>query len=461
MLTKIVFKLFLLNLQQNFIDPAMRKINEELLPTRIDKNIAQNVTGFLEQYAEDGILMRDIILYLCHLSINVPQQSIFEALTIDLPDFAKNFNYKVDNLQRMHTNPTHIEHLKRSRELNRYRELEKVDNKFHIFETVFENALYRLLVEPFRLPRETDYLSRSVNINENEIKTEFFSKVTLKVVPLLTSVNYYKVLGEKKRYRGTYECVLGNEFKHTLAQYFAQLSIKELVKLRQPKVDSLYIYLCSLKDTLASGSKATTELSFNYLLKQADIKIDTTSNPRLAKQKLIKKFELLRSTDLGVSLSWGYTTDARSKYIPIITFDQSDAMSPEERRDEMREYWYDRFCAEIVRIVCEQRRMRISGIDDAMLYILAFIQTQYDLLKHTTFATNGVITPLLNSYHEVFGVPSNRNYRVKIEAMADEIIRHSSIREIKAIFTDANWYEKAEKQTNQRAIKNRGFIAPK
>lgn len=438
----------------------MRKIKEELLPTRIDKNIAQNVTGFIEQYAEDGILMRDIILYLCHLSINVPQQSLFNALTLDLPDFAKEFNYKVDNLQRLHSNPTHVEHLRRSRELDKYREMERVDNKFHIFETVIENALYRLLVEPFRLPRETDYLSRTSG-TDNDIKTEFFSKVSLKVVPLLTAVNYYKILGETKRYRGTYECVLGNEFKHTLAQYFAQLSIKELVKLRQPKVDSLYIYLCSLKDTLASSGNQHTELNFNYLLKQADIKIDTVSNPRLAKQKLIKKFELLRNTDLQVVLSWSFTTDARSKYIPVITFDQSDAMTPDERKAEMRAYWYDRFCAESVRVMSEIRRIRIMGVDDAMLNLLAFIQTQIDLKRTSTFFTNGLFPPLLNSYHEVFGVPSNRTYRAKLEVMADEMLRCHSLSDIKALFADADWYDKAEKQTSQKALKTRGYVETK
>lgn len=428
----------------------MRRLETEAIPVRIDKNVAQNVISFGVQYGEDATLIRDIAMYLCHLATTNKELTLFNNLVIDLDDFANHLSYKLPNLRAIKKNAKHVEVLTHRKEITKYRELEKTNHQYHIFETAFENALYRLYSEPFELPKQSDYVMR-----EFKGSSELFSVVSLSSVHIIVDLKYYKVLGPQKRARGIYECVLGSEFRRTLVQYFTQFSLKEMAKLRQPKVDALYIYMSSLKDTLASGDSNSTELNFNYLLKQSGIEIDPIKNCRLAKQKIIAKFRLLEQTDLGVSLDWRATKDNRAKYIPVIIFDQSDNMTKDEVMIERRTFWFDRFCTEIINYLISTTNITIAGRDDAMLSVLKFIIKCKELRKKQVFSSTPLESALKNSYQEVYGVPKSFEFEQKINIMVDGICECRSIGEIEAIFLNTNWYAKQQDEKRMKDARMR------
>lgn len=428
----------------------MRRIETEAIPVRIDKNVAQNIIGFGVQYGEDAILIRDIALYLCRLATNSTELKLFDTLVVNIDEFAKQLSYSACNLRSIKKDAKHVEVLTHRKEITKYRELEKTDHKYHIFETVFENALYRLLTEPFELPKESDYVMRRHND-----KTDFFSVVSLSTIPIISKLKYSKVRSPKNRFKGIYECVLGSEFRLTLVQYFTQFSLKEMAKLRQPKADSLYIYVSSLKDTLASGGSNSTELNFNYLLKQSGIEIDPIKNCRLAKQKIIAKFRLLEQTDLGVSLDWRAAKDNRAKYIPVIIFDQSDNLTKEEVMIERRTFWFDRFCTEIINYLISTTNITIAGRDDAMLSVLKFIIKCKELRKKQVFSSTPIESVLKNSYQEVYGVPKSFEFEQKINIMVEGICECRSIGEIEAIFLNTNWYAKQQAEKRMKDARMR------
>lgn len=151
--------------------------------SRVPQYLSFDNTVLQRAYQSDSILLRDIIVYI----LNKKSKNLFEEYSFSLIEFCREMGYEKTNLQR--TKPEFMNVTQRNKNI-----LPVVDN--HVFDGIFEHALYRGLKENIIISRkgEKDIEFRSYRVIE-ELRVEY-DRETKKDVKRVYTIKLAKELLE-------------------------------------------------------------------------------------------------------------------------------------------------------------------------------------------------------------------------------------------------------------------------
>ncbi len=262
--------------------------------SRIDQNVTHfDKEGWFE-YDRDQTLCKDIYIYMN----KQVQKDLFGFQSLDINDFCKEMGWSKNNLQYKLENPYQHEKIRNHSAIkNPEKEIQLLRDKDESFETVFENALYKLNSVAIRFRRELDN-----------------GEVTFKAMILLEELKLKKGARGKK----SYGFIPNGAFMSNIANYF--LNVPEQYKQIPPPHRNLYLYLASLQHYVNNGKSDISISTPTFDELQILCDIDSTE-PKKIKQSIESKFERLAkyNTSLLISLSWDKKPNSTLYYQPVIT----------------------------------------------------------------------------------------------------------------------------------------------
>lgn len=267
--------------------------------TRIDRNIGD--VEIFKIYGKDQLMVKNVLIYLFHNY----QFNIDGYNKIDPYDFARVMNLSKQSVRKPHPSPYQKEKL--GEELFKEREEEGQD----MFKTVFENALYRLMMN------NTDFVIRTKN--EHGVTIQMNKPLTF-VEEVYTVTEKGK--GSPKKY---YHVKIHDIAKANMSGYFFRAKTDEYAKLKSSdSLTNLYLYLLKLQATLVykHGPERVGTPAFDKLASVCEAE----GEPRAKKYIIDRCFTDLikRCPSMGVELRW--TGSGRWLYTPEIHFDFDKAI---------------------------------------------------------------------------------------------------------------------------------------
>lgn len=319
-----------------------------LLPAehRFDKNLAQHIDIF-RQYGEDAMVAKHLCFYIA-MKYQTSPSTLFRSFVLDLDEFCKLSGFPRQNLQAKHPNPLHVTRLKDARIYKNTLLEEQTTSKKLIWDSVIENALYRLQFELLEFPVKCLY---------QHINGETLEKVVLSSLKFLDKIGFQKIRTAKGQIKIVYEFTVAEEFCNNISLYFSKISFDKTAKLRIKNMDDLYVFLANLKQTLFAkvGGKttevSTNEVSFEELLKFSQLKyVPGESLVKDIKYKLTKRIEQLNIlTDLGVIITYEKAgPNVRYKYQPVLKFVDAGFPAQQTSKEEYEDMLYLNFQKEII-----------------------------------------------------------------------------------------------------------------
>jgi len=313
----------------------MSKILRQANSVRLDKNIAHNAYDF-KIYDRDENLLKSIVLYICYSY----QNHILEYGIIDPYDFCKVMNYKSRAyLFRKHPKPAQIQNLTEEQ----IKQL-RLSGEY-IWDSEFENALFRLSTEPLKL----SYTGKT-----------FEGKVVHGIDSVLILESIQVIIDEKNNKKRYYKFKASNKFLNNLSRYFTNVNIEAFNSLRKSGLQNLYLFLCNLRDNIFYKKEERASVNFDLLCNLAEIK---SQENKYRKKYLIKSLEKVNEVaKMNMTIHW--IKNGRYAYQPILQFDPSTQKTKVERTAEV-----------------------VDAFDTALLKLLVRIYNELypDLLEFTTF----------------------------------------------------------------------------
>jgi len=248
---------------------------------RIGKNTVHNYNNFEKYGTKDADIIRALLLY---FSLKY-QNDLFGFGTLDPSVFAKEMGFDYKGLLKKHKNPHQFKDLSK-KEVEYFYELEsKEPLKNHLFDNLFENALYILFRD--NLIFQNFYSKKSL----------MGKKSSLKSVQIITELEilFSSQKGGKKYF---YNFKLSEEFLNNISTYFLNTNIKTFVSLRKSNNDGLYLYLSNVLQEMKGSFIEEKYLNFDLLCIKGKI------NNKVEKSKkynLTKALNKLKETDLKFS----------------------------------------------------------------------------------------------------------------------------------------------------------------
>ncbi len=268
---------------------------------RFDRYLATNASNF-KQFGNDGQLMLSIVIY---IALTYQSKDLFGYGSFDVTDFAKKMNYDKANLFRKHPDPAFYK--KEGMEFKKF------------YTTHIGNALYRLYTEKIILSSKRKNVGSLEKFSDSSI-----SMLTALDVDYDTKTNKTQLI-----YQGE------EGFIASLNKAFTLININYLPKLRKPKLDSVYIYLCQLKDVLIFNKEVIATPNFDFLCGICDINSADVSD---AKKYLIKKLKRLsRDSDLKFEVASYKKSGKYSFGIQIIFTDLDFKAYEKEHKEAMKD----------------------------------------------------------------------------------------------------------------------------
>ncbi|MDR2916532.1 MAG: hypothetical protein LBV74_17175 [Tannerella sp.] len=297
---------------------------------RIDKNIAKNVDILTDNQDklkglsnEDKNLIKNIIYFLCLKR----QNDIFGFGRLDPYEFARDFGYNPKSFWRKHPDPVQLNGLNND-EKERLYELQQQDFKHHIYDSVFENALYWLHTNVLQFKRG----GKDVVINNETV-----SFVESKSYVLLPEISIFMRNEGKNKYFYTY--TVDNKFIENLSLYYLNCNRQSLIALRKSSTDDLYVFLSNVRASIVEelrNSKASAyngSINFEFLCNVAQIsrftKTDIEGNESVKEIPAKKRKQLLINalrrindeTECKFEVTWKKKTATdRWAYLPVFDF---------------------------------------------------------------------------------------------------------------------------------------------
>lgn len=298
---------------------------------RIDKNIANNIDVLTENHDktkglsnEDKNLIKNLIYFMCFKR----QTDIFGFGELDPHEFAELFGYNHSTFWKKHQNPIQLDGLSHEEKESFYK-LEQEDLRHHIFDSIFENALYWLHTNVLRFKRA----AKDVIIDKETVS--FVESKSYVLLPELKLTVRRK--GKNEKYFYSYS--VDKNFIANLSLYYLNCNKQSLIALRQSSLDDLYLFLSNMRASIVEKLRNTKEesyygsIDFEFLCTLAQIKKFTKSDPehnnppkevpaKKRKQLLITALNKINEkTELKFEVSWQKKkpTD-RWDYYPIINF---------------------------------------------------------------------------------------------------------------------------------------------
>lgn len=284
------------------------------LISRVDKNLFNNILQ-LRQFGDDALLMKHLLFFL----VMKHQTSLFAEITFDINEVAEVLGVPREHLAINHPDPSHVKKIISQRELAEFRSNEAVipgNEKYRIYDSQLENALYRLYTENLVFSKPAKYFTRT---DENGNVVETVREVELERIVFLEKFKVQFVTTKLGRVQIAYKIVLNRDFVQNFNFLYTPLHVKTLFVLRKSKTDDLYTFLVNLYTILKSrNTNFSNSTEFSYLCKLAYCNCTIASDNKKA---LNAKFKILNdTTNLSVQLTWEKSDTSRFAYQPVITF---------------------------------------------------------------------------------------------------------------------------------------------
>lgn len=242
---------------------------------RIDKNTVYNYLNFDAHGEDSGDIIRCLLLYFSKSH----QYQFFGFGKLDPVAFSKEMKISRSRLFSKATKPFQFQNLDNNQIDELYKLEEEDPENFRVYDNNLENALFILLKSNILYP---SYLSKK------SIKGKTAS---LKSVQVLTELrtHFKKQRGGEKI---NYSYTLSKEFQDNLSTYFLHLNIVDIIKLRKPNLDGLYMMLSNEIQTMKANFIEMKELDFDDLCRRASI---DSKEPRFKKSRLKKALERIQN----------------------------------------------------------------------------------------------------------------------------------------------------------------------
>lgn len=290
---------------------------------RMDKSIISNINKVCELGDNgDDNLIKNLIHYFSHAY----QNNIFGYGILDPADFAEKFHFPLSYLRSVHKNPYQLSNMSDD-EIAEYKEKQKTNPDFRVWDNLLENALYVLANKPIALTK---------GIYKYKDKTGEKILVSIQIIKHIKA-EYLK------NNKIIYRIIFNEDFITNLTSYFLKGDRHSLISLRKSALDNLYLYLLNLKTNLKikGQSKTTPEEtpSFDLLCSLAEIsktkKDGTPNEPKRLKQRLIKALMQIKDeTDLDFEFE---AIKKNKKYPYVFIFDFKTAISEHFNRIEVND----------------------------------------------------------------------------------------------------------------------------
>ncbi len=292
----------------------LQLIEENYNFLRLDKNFAHNSTDFKRIFGKDALLVKALLVYFSETL----QNNLFGYGSLDPTEFAEDLGLTANNLRAKVSDVKDIAQFRdMSEDEIKYRyELQEQnpnDPRFRIFDSVLENALYRLRYDSIKYSNKAQYYTTQ---GEDYVKIDLQE---VRFIDELSIIFKNKGRGKKKVF---YNYALNPAFINNLSNYYVNSKKESIKRLRKPNLDDLYLYVVNLQTTFALKGITKDFSDFNFLCKKADINI---TKPADRKLKLNKAFQKLnKDTEINVQLNWSAKPGTRYKYLPEIEFTEED-----------------------------------------------------------------------------------------------------------------------------------------
>ena len=267
-------------------------MNPSATVTRFDKNLAHNTYDF-ERYAEDATLIRNLVVYIAFSY----QEDLFGYGTLDPAKFARHMGYKDHrSLYKKAPEPAQLQGLKPAA-LQALRE----NDDDYVWDDLLDNALYKMAHQPL-----------SLSFGGKIAAGQSYARIDTMLILNSVSV-YFDPKNPQKRY---YKYQASKDFITNLSRYFLMLNLGSFTRLRENRLQPLYLYLCNLRETLRLKNTVGTP-HFDMICNYAGI---NDREPKQRKKKINKKLALIQQKAPELHLDWRWDKNGRFYYKLVIWF---------------------------------------------------------------------------------------------------------------------------------------------
>ncbi|SDM53908.1 hypothetical protein SAMN05421823_11560 [Catalinimonas alkaloidigena] len=278
--------------------------------TRFHQSIAKEPFR-LAVFREDEMLVKTFLVYACYKL----DTDVFGFRRIDLKDFAQEMGYStISHFQERVPDPIQLQG-KSAEEIAAMR----ADPDVFIFETRFENMLYKLHDISVDLMHREDY-----DANTN--------RFTLRKERLLQEVHVYE--DKHNRNRKYYDVKFTEYFLTSLSQRYLLLDKRAYSSLslhtKKIRIQDLYLRLVEAKHSLRLKGINAYEENFDALCRCLGIDHYTTQKRK--KQKLNECFDLIQthSPELNFVVQWA--ANGKHLYKPIVCYGENVPLTKMQRK---------------------------------------------------------------------------------------------------------------------------------
>ena len=259
---------------------------------RFNKNLAHNTYDF-ERYEQDATLIRNLVVFIAFSY----QEDLFGYRTLDPVKFARHMGYKDHrSLYKKVAEPAQLQGLSAAAV-----EALRQDSEEYVWDDLLNNALYKMAHQPL-----------SLSFGGKIAAGQSYSRIDTMLILNSVSV-YFDPKNPQKRY---YKYKASKEFITNLSRYFLMLNLGSFTRLRENRLQPLYLYLCNLRETLRLKNTEGTP-HFDMICSYAGI---NDKEPKQRKKKVNKKLTTIQQKAPELHLDWRWDKNGRFYYKLVVWF---------------------------------------------------------------------------------------------------------------------------------------------
>lgn len=270
-----------------------RKLLNDKLNLRVDKNMAFQILDFKKQGREMEILLKNLVIY---MSLNF-QKNLFGLVELDPSDFAKTMKLDRSDLFRKAENPIYYElQNKTEEELKDLERLHGNMSEYRCWDNNLENAL--LILQHINI-----HSSYKTKLNNSE-------KITIKNFRYIKSIHiFYRTVGKTKKIIYQYEPT--EEFEQSLRKFFLLTNVNKFIALRKSNLEDCYFRLFNQIQDEELNNNDKIKYSFESIAELLDIDLSKSlqknefSDKKYRINSRLKKFIEVVGNDIkGLTFRW-------------------------------------------------------------------------------------------------------------------------------------------------------------
>lgn len=277
-----------------FWEKFERMKNNQL--SRIPQNFSFDKDALLRTFGEESAIIRDIIVY----AANCQFLDLWGNITFSIEDFCKEFGYNRTTLQRT---------------LSQFKDLPEKKQPIiddHVFDSLFEYALYRALKENVVFKRRKD------------------NKDTFESVQLISHLDVIYDRSTKKLSKRLYSIKLGHKILENLFKEYHIIDFYDYKRLQANKISSVgafrnfYIFMARIIAQVRFYQRSHQEEKFVASIDDlCDIFGVNYDSPKNKKAYISRTLNYIQESLVNTKFSWEFIKNG-TKYNYFVAFSFSD-----------------------------------------------------------------------------------------------------------------------------------------